>query len=48
MLLGICVLGYNRSSDGRTLLGGGCGRDARDVTCKVMPFLLNAVFNVMG
>ena len=48
MLLGICVLRDSRSRDGRTFLVGVCGRGARGVTCKVVSFLLNSVYNVMG
>ena len=48
MLPGICVLRDNPSRDGRTILDGGSGRGSRDVICKVVSFLLYAVFNVMG
>ena len=48
MLLGICVLRDNRSRDGRIFLGGVFLRGARVVTCKVVPLLLNTMFNVMG
>ena len=48
ILLGICVLRDSRSRNGLTFLVGVCGRGARGVTCKVVPFLLNDVYGVMG